>query len=68
MTGKAPEMDENLNKEQSELTNSVFQEVAFLLRIPNKHLQDLTIAREERMIPMPSKKKRLSNFSKRKQP
>ena len=68
MTRKAPEMDENLNKEQSELTNSVFQEVAFLFRIPNKHLQDLTRAREERMIPMPSKKKRLSNFSKRKQP
>lgn len=68
MTGKAPEMGENLNKVQSELTNSVFQEVAFLLRIPNKHLQDLTRAREERMIPMPSKKKRLSNFSKRKQP
>lgn len=68
MTGKAPEMGENLNKAQSELTNSVFQEVAFLLRIPNKHLQDLTRAREERMIPMPSKKKRLSNFSKRKQP
>ena len=68
MTGKAPEMGENLNKVQSELTNSVFQEVAFLLRIPNKNLQYLTIAREERMIPMPSKKKRLSNFSKRKQP